>query len=462
MVEKGLNYMPRPMIHNFTQGPILRHLLIFSTPLMGANLMQMLYNMIDMVVIGQFVGKIGLSAVSIGGEVMNLATFIALGFSTAGQVILSQLIGAGRKEHIKETIQTMFVVLLSAAILLSGIGLLSIRQILEVINTPAEAMESALDYTRICISGLLFIYGYNLIGAVLRGLGDSKHPFLFICIASLTNLVLDLVFVAVFKLGVAGAALATVIGQGVSFLCSFLLLYRRQNEFGLDIRLNSFRVDRDILCQLIHLGLPMSLQSAAVSVSMMFVNSFINAYGVVASAATGAGFKLCTFISVVTQALASGGSTIVGQNLGAKKYERVSLFFWSSLAINLCFAALFSILTVLFPRKVFGIFTQEAEVLEMTMRFLPCAVIDYFGFAARSPTNALVNGSGHAGLNLFMGIMDGIVSRIGLAVLLGIVLNLGILGFWYGSACSGLVPFMIGLIFFLSGKWKAENNRSGA
>ena len=101
-------------------------------------------------------------------------------------------------------------------------------------------------------------------------------------------------------------------------------------------------------------------------------------------------------------------------------------------------------------------------MLEMTMRFLPCAVIDYFGFAARSPTNALVNGSGHARLNLFMGIMDGIVSRIGLAVLLGIVLNLGILGFWYGSACSGLVPFMIGLIFFLSGKWKAENNRSGA
>ena len=449
------------MIRDFTKGPILSQLILFALPLMGANLLQIVYNMVDMAVIGQFDGKIGLSAVSVGGEVLTLITFFAVGFSTAGQVILSQMIGAGRRDRISATIGTMFVVLLTGAVVISVVCGICVRPMLDAMNTPPEAFSAALQYARICSSGLIFIYGYNLIGAILRGMGDSRHPFLFIGLATVVNLGLDLLFVAGFQLGPAGAALATILGQGTSFICSLVLLYRRRAAFGFDFQRSSFQVDREILLQLLKLGLPMSLQSAAVTISIIFVSSFLNEYGVVVSAVSGLGFKVCTIISVITMALASAGSSIVGQNLGAGKNERVSCFFWLSLRINVCVAAVFSCITLLFPRFVFGIFTNDTAVLDMGMTFLPCAVLDYFGFALRSPTNSIVNGSGHARFNLFMGVMDGIVCRVSIALFLGIVMDMGVQGFWYGSALAGFVPFLIGFGFYLSGKWRQSNDVKG-
>ncbi len=446
----------KTMARDLTQGSVTKLLLTFAFPLLCSNLLQTVYNMVDMVVIGQFVGKTGLSAVSIGGDVLGLLTFLVMGFSNAGQVILSQYIGAGRHDRVKGTIGTMFTLTFGMALVLSVACGLFLDRFLILMNTPEECLQYAWDYSFICILGLVFIYGYNLVSAILRGMGDSKHPLMFIAVATVVNLVLDLAFVAGLGMGPGGAALATVIGQGVSFIWAIIYLYRRKEAFGFDFKLSSFRPDRAVLPQLVKLGLPMCLQSAAIHLSMLFVNSYINSYGVVASAVTGVGNKLGSITAVVTNALSTAGSSMVGQNLGAEKYHRVPKIIGVSAVLDMAFALVLTALTVFFPRAIFGLFNSDPEVLDMAMTYIPVAVLLYIGFAARSPFFALINGSGNAKLNLIVGLLDGVVCRVGLAMLMGLVMDMGIMGFWLGNAFAGYVPFLIGGVYFLTGRWKRK------
>ena len=442
------------IIRNLTQGSVTQLLLVFAFPLLCSNLLQTFYNMVDMVVIGRFVGKTGLSAVSIGGDVLHFLTFLVMGFSNAGQVILSQYIGAGQHDRVKGTIGTMFTVTFGMAVVLSIFCSIFLDNFLQLMNTPAECLQYTRDYSFICVLGLIFIYGYNLVSAILRGMGDSKHPFIFIAVATVVNLILDLVFVAGFGMGPAGAALATVIGQAVSFLWAIFYLYRHKEAFGFDFKLQSFRPDPVVLPKLVKLGLPMILQSAAINFSMLFVNSYINAYGVVASAVTGIGNKLGSITAVVTNALSTAGSSMVGQNIGAEKYHRVPKIIGVSAIFDVAFALLLSFLTVFFPRTIFGFFNSDPEVLDMAMTYIPVAVLLYMGFAARSPFFALINGSGNARLNLIVGLLDGVICRVGLAMLMGLAMNMGIMGFWLGNAFAGYMPFLIGGVYFLTGRWK--------
>ncbi len=442
------------IIRDLTQGSVTQLLLVFAFPLLCSNLLQTFYNMVDMVVIGRFVGKTGLSAVSIGGDVLHFLTFLVMGFSNAGQVILSQYIGAGQHDRVKGTIGTMFTVTFGMAVVLSIFCSIFLDNFLQLMNTPAECLQYTRDYSFICVLGLIFIYGYNLVSAILRGMGDSKHPFIFIAVATVVNLILDLVFVAGFGMGPAGAALATVIGQAVSFLWAIFYLYRHKEAFGFDFKLQSFRPDPVVLPKLVKLGLPMILQSAAINFSMLFVNSYINAYGVVASAVTGIGNKLGSITAVVTNALSTAGSSMVGQNIGAEKYHRVPKIIGVSAIFDVAFALLLSFLTVFFPRTIFGFFNSDPEVLDMAMTYIPVAVLLYMGFAARSPFFALINGSGNARLNLIVGLLDGVICRVGLAMLMGLAMNMGIMGFWLGNAFAGYMPFLIGGVYFLTGRWK--------
>lgn len=442
------------LIRDLTQGSVTRLLLIFAFPLLCSNLLQTVYNMVDMIVIGQFVGREGLSAVSIGGDVLHFLTFLVMGFSNAGQVILSQYIGAGNRDRIRGTIGTMFTVTFISAVGLTIVCYLGLDAFLHAMNTPAECFDYARQYGLTCVLGLVFIYGYNLVSAILRGMGDSKHPFIFIAVATVVNLVLDLVFVAGLGMGPFGAALATVIGQGVSFLWAIFYLYRHKESFGFDFKPASFKPDPEVLPKLIRLGLPMILQSAAINFSMLFVNSYINSYGVVASAVTGVGNKLGSITAVVTNALSTAGSSMVGQNLGAEKYHRVPKIIGVSMVIDLAFAALLSFLTICFPRTIFGLFNSDPQVLDMSMTYISVAVLLYVGFAMRSPFFALINGSGNAKLNLIVGLLDGVICRVGLAMLMGLAMGMGIMGFWLGNAFAGYMPFLIGGVYFLTGKWK--------
>lgn len=448
----------KSLANDLTVGSVPRQLIKFAAPLMASGLLQTVYNMVDAAVVGQVVGSSGLVAVSLGGDVLHTLTFVGMGFASAGQIIISQFVGAGQKENIKKMIGTLFTFIFGLAVILTGLGLAFSEQMLVWMNTPAEAWQHTMDYVVVCIAGLVFIYGYNLVGGILRGMGDSKHPFMFIAIATVVNIVLDILFVVVFPWGAFGAALATVIGQAVSFILSIVFLYRNRDRFGFDFARSSFRLHREMMVPMVKLGIPLVLQSAAIQVSRLFITANINSYGVMAAAVTGIGNKLDTMVNVFTGSMTAAGGTMVGQNIGAEKYNRVSKVIAYIFLVDLVVVVIMIGGLLLFPEAVFGVFVSEAETIAAAMAYIPVAVVCFASCTFRSPMFALISGSGNAKLNLTVGLLDGVIARIGLSVLMGEVLGMGIYGYWYGGALAGYVPFLIGGVYYLSGKWKTRKH----
>ena len=411
--------------------------------------------MIDMMIVGNVLGKSGLSAVSVGGDVSNFLTFVAMGFSNAGQVLIARYIGARERHKLGKFVGTMSSFLISCAVFLSVVGLLFQKEILQVMNTPPEALEGALHYSGVCMAGLVFIYGYNIVSAILRGMGDSKHPFIFISMEAVINLILDIVFVMGFGMGPGGAALATVISQAISFLTCAVFLTKNRQKFELNIGMREFlHWDKEMLSSLIKLGAPMAIKSASVQVTKLFVNSWINSYGVAVSAFAGIANKVASIANLISTAMNTAGSTMVGQNLAAKEYERVKKILKQLAILTLSVSTLMSVTVCLFPNEIFGIFTSESDVLVMAGGYVPIAVLVFYGSALRAVMNALINGSGNYKINFATAILDAIVLRIGLALLFGLALGMEHYGFWLGDALAGFTPFWIGLIFYFSGGWK--------
>ncbi|MDY5559294.1 MAG: MATE family efflux transporter, partial [Candidatus Heritagella sp.] len=405
--------------------------------------------------VGNVLGKSGLSAVSVGGDVSNFLTFVAMGFSNAGQVLIARYIGARERHKLGKFVGTMSSFLISCAVFLSVVGLLFQKEILQVMNTPPEALEGALHYSGVCMAGLVFIYGYNIVSAILRGMGDSKHPFIFISMAAVINLILDIVFVMGFGMGPGGVALATVISQAISFLTCAVFLTKNRQKFELNIGMRKFlHWDKEMLSSLIKLGAPMAIKSASVQVTKLFVNSWINSYGVAVSAFAGIANKVASIANLISTAMNTAGSTMVGQNLAAKEYERVKKILKQLAILTLSVSTLMSVAVCLFPNEIFGIFTSESDVLVIAGGYVPIAVLVFYGSALRAVMNALINGSGNYKINFATAILDAIVLRIGLALLFGLALGMEHYGFWLGDALAGFTPFWIGLIFYFSGGWK--------
>ena len=442
------------MTRDLTRGPVRSVLLRFTLPLFISNALQAVYNLVDMIIVGNYIGKAGMSAVSIGGDILHLLTFIPMGFSSAGQVIIAQAVGARQQDAVRKTIGTMFSFLLGFSVFMAVICYALRFSILGWLNTPAAAYAYTMDYTVTCIYGLVFIYGYNIVSAILRGMGDSKRPFLFIGIAALLNIVLDIVFVKYCGMAVFGAALATVIGQGVSFLVSVIYLYLRRQNFGFDFRPSSFRIDAKQFRKLLALGIPMAIQSAAVNLSKIVLTSWINMYDVTYSALAGVFNKLNIMCGVISQSFTTAGSSMVGQNLGARQFDRVKQTLLTILTISMCISGLFTIIMLVCPDVVYSMFTSDMDVLELASVLTLPVILNFYGSATRSVAFSLINGSGRSRLNLAVAMIDGVIARIGLAALLGFSLGLNCLGFWLGDALAGFMPMVIGLVFWLSGKWK--------
>ena len=447
----------KTMIRDLTQGPVVPLLFRFALPLFVSNALQAIYNLVDMVVVGNELGAAGMSAVSIGGDILHLLTFVAMGFSSAGQVIIARDVGSGRHDDIRRTIGTMFTFLLSVSVVIS-VGCFSIRHsVLRWLNTPSAAKAFTMDYMVTCICGLPFIYGYNIVSAILRGMGDSRRPFIFIAVAAVLNTVLDVLFVKYLGLQVFGAALATVIGQGVSFVASIVYLYRHRDSFGFDFKPASFRIDRPAFLRLLALGIPMAIQSAAISFSKIILMAWINLFDVTYSALAGIYNKINTMCSVITMSFTTAGSTMVGQNLGARKYRRVNHILATIMATGLALCLVGHAVMLLWPDAVYGIFTPDPKLLSVAAVLTVPIIFNFYGAATRSAAFSLINGSGRSGLNLAVALIDGVISRIGLAALLGFALHMDCFGFWMGDTLAGFVPLLIGSVFYLTGKWR-ENS----
>ncbi|MBR3714715.1 MAG: MATE family efflux transporter [Clostridia bacterium] len=447
--------MSNTQIKDFTKGNITSQLIVFAWPLFLSNLLQVIYNMVDMIIVGHMLGKTGTSAVSVGGDVSALLTFVAMGFSNAGQVIIARYIGAKRIDKLGKFIGTMSGFLMVCAMIISIVAIIFQDGMLLLMNTPKSAYEGAAAYSLICMIGLVFIYGYNIVSAILRGMGDSKHPFVFIGIAAVLNVILDTIFVIGLDMKAGGAALATVISQAVSFILCSIFLLKNKEKFHINVKPRDFvNWDREMLGDLVKLGTPMAIKTASIQVSKLFVNSWVNSYGTDVSAFAGIANKVGSISNLVSAAMNTAGSTMVGQNIAAGEFKRVKKILARLAVITLSIASAISLFAVFFPDLLFGIFSSDADVLKFAPKFIPIAVLLFFGSAMRAIMNALLNGSGNYRINFATAILDGIVMRIGLALLFGVALGMKHYGFWLGDALAGFTPFWIGIVFYFTGRWK--------
>jgi len=439
---------------NFTSGSIPKQLLIFMLPFMASNALQVLYSTIDMIIVGEYVGTPGLSAVSQSSQILNFATMVCFGFSNGGQVLISQALGAGKRKEMSRIIGTLFSLISIFAIALSVVFLTSKGWILDIMNIPAESYAFAEDYLIICGAGLFFTAGYNMVSAVLRGMGDSKRPFLFICIASGVNLVLDVLFTGIFKWEVAGAAWATIIGQAVSFLFSLWYLFRHKEEFGFDFSIESFKISKHYTKMILSLGTPMAIQSGCINLSMLYVSSMVNDVGVVASATFGVGIRIDDIINKVSQGIQFAALPMVSQNIAAGEQKRaVKVVHWSWI-YSAIMTVVAMIAYVVFGKQLFMIFSDDPAVHEMSGTFVKAILWMFPALAVMRGTGAFIQGIGNAKFSMVLALLDGVVLRIGLSWLFGIVLNWGFYGFVLGYSLAPYGNAIPGMIYFLSGKWK--------
>ena len=400
-----MKHHPHTLIADFTTGNVNRQLISFAMPMFLSHLLQIVYNMADMIIVGQTLGKVGLSAISVGGDIMNCMTFIAMGFSSAGQVLIAQYIGAKQHDKLSRFVATMSAALFGFACCVTGIGLLFRREIMELMHTPPEAFAEALSYAGISMAGIIFVYGYNAVSATLRGMGDAKHPFHFISLAALLNIVLDVIFVMQLGTGAKGAALATILSQGVSFLLCAGFICKNRERYHLSLTLGQFfHPEKEMLLSLLKLGVPMAIKNAAVQFSKlklgvpmaiknaavqfskMFVNSWVNSFGVAVSAFAGIANKINMSVNMMSNSVNTAGASMVGQNIGAAQYDRVRQIVFAVYRIMIAVAVAASFVIYFFPEQVYGIFTDDPAVIQIGYEYIPIAILAFFSCAGRSGT----------------------------------------------------------------------------
>lgn len=439
---------------NLTEGPIMKGLLMFAIPIVLTNLVQQLYSMVDLIVIGKFVGSIGTVGVNTGGEVADMLSPVAMGFSTAGQIYIAQLVGAREDGKVKQTVGTLLTFMLAISVILCMVMVVCCRPILELLNCPTEAIGQATAYMIITAFGTPFVFGYNAVCGILRGMGESKRPLYFILVAAVVNIVLDIILVAIFRLDAAGTAIATIFSQLGSFLAAFIFMWKNRERFDFEIKLSYFKIDGEILKILIRLGIPQVVRSIFVRCGMLWVNANANAFGLVVSAANSVGNKLQKFLEVFVQGIDTASASMIGQNLGAKKTDRAGKTTLCTVSATLVCATGCCLLCLFCPHQIFGIFTSDEQVINLGATFLRIFILHFYASAVTGSFQAMVTGSGFVELGFMLGILDGVICKIGFSMIFMYVFHMGYIGLWWGVACSRILNGCICIYYYMSGKWK--------
>ena len=407
---------------DLTQGSIFRLIVKFALPLLLGQLFQNLYNSVDSIVVGQFVGTTALAAVTGCGDISMLLVGFFNGLSVGAGVLFSRYFGAKDNEQLSRSIHTAvtFCLLLGLAMTAAGIALTP--ALLRLVDCPADVYAQGCNYLRIYFVGVLFTSLYNVGSGVLRAVGDSRSPFIYLVTSSVINILLDLFFVAALKMDVEGVAVATIISQ----LCSVTLVYRRlmgaQDVYRLELK--KLKMDRQLLGEVIHLGLPSALQSAIISSSNLFVQRYINAFGSSAMAGIGAGKKIDRFLLMICQSLGWTSTTFVSQNLGAKKRERVFASIRTCLVIGLAALLLMGIPVYVFAPQVVRLFSKDQSAISFGVNMIKVMTPFYFASLLYNVFSGAVRGFGRSVMvSLFS--VTGIVAvrQIFLAITMGISHN---------------------------------------
>jgi len=438
---------------NLSEGSVFKNLIVFAFPFFISSIIQSLYNIADMLIVGQFCGPASMTGVNIGGQVTFILTNIVVGFCVGASVLIGHYIGSGDKDSMKKATSTLLTLLAIIAFVITIVMLIFKDRVLHLIRTPQEAYAESSVYLTVTVIGIIFIFGYNALSAILRGMGDSKHPFYFVLIACVTNIVLDLIFVAVFKWAAFGAALATVISQTLSmFLCIWFMI---KNKFLFDFKLSSFKIDKEQFKRIFNIGLPTCVQNGVTSMSFLFITGVVNSFNnVIVSAAVGAAGKMFSFVILPMIAIGTSVATVSAQNFGAGKISRAAKACRSGIFISMILSYVLFIVLLIIPSPLMRMFSSDAEVIRNGVTYIRSSSFDFLIVPFVFCLNNLYIGGGHTKFTLFSSLISSILLRVPVSYILGKFTSLGLIGVGLGAPAASFGGLVILLIFLLTGKWK--------
>jgi len=442
---------------DMTTGSPYRLLLRYSVPLLIGNLLQQLYNVVDSIVVGRFVGQDALAAVGTSFPIMFLFVSMFIGVALGSTIIIAQYFGAREYDRMQRTVDTIYRAFIVSSLALSAIGFLLTRPMLGLINVPEEAMIHAVPYLQIIFLGTLPTFGYNINAGILQGLGDSRSLLLYLAIAVVSNIGLDLLFVVTFGLGTAGAALATVIAQMIAFLIG---VWHINKKMGLvRIRLKHSVMDWSILKDAVRLGVPAGISNMSYSLGTMLLQNLVNSYGTIFMAGFAAANKIDAFAFLPVMTLANATTTYVGQNVGAGRLDRVMKGVKASLVICAAITAVMVPLTLFYGPTLLSLFRNDPAVISAGMAYLTRMLPYIYLLAVMMVMSSALRGTGQAMIPLISQSLSLWVSRVPLSYLFAA--QFGRDAMFYSFPIGWVAGLLFLLPYFLSGRWKRRVMMAG-
>ncbi len=427
-------------ITDMTKGTPIKHILLFSLPLLLGNIFQQLYNMIDSVVVGNYVGANALAAVGVCGSLNFLFFSLSFGLGVGIGVIVSQYFGARDERRLRLTIANSSYVLIASSVTVCIIGLIFGRSILGLLGTPATLIDDSAAYLQITCMGIPFVALYNGVAAILRALGDSKTPLYFLILSSILNVIFDLTFVLGLGMGVRGVALATIICQAISAVASIIYAYKRVSYFKL--KLEDLKPNKEIILKSFRLGLPISLQNSMIAVSCMALQGVVNTFGDDVIAAYTITGRIEMLIQQPYSSISAAVTTYSGQNYGAKKPERIRKGFFQTMLVILAFSLFMLPLAYLFGENIIGFFVKDADVIALGAMALKITSPFYFGLGMIYLPRAVLNGCGDAGFAMINGLCE-VTCRLGYSYIFTNIPALGFRGIWLTTAITWVTTAVV-------------------
>jgi putative MATE family efflux protein len=439
--------------NDLTQGKVFTKLVLFAIPFLISNLIQSLYNVADMLIVGQFSGTESMAGVNIGGQVTFILTNTVIGLAMGGTVLIGQYMGARNQEALKKVIATLITLLTLLSLVITPVVILLRKPILELIRTPPEAFAESERYLVVTMIGVIFIFGYNALSAILRGMGNSKQPLYFVTAACITNIVLDILFVAILGWAAFGAARATIVSQALSvILC---IRYMVKNKFQFDFKLKSFTIYGEQLKQIFRIGLPTCLQNSVVGISFMFITAIVNIVGgVTASAGVGAVGKFNSFAFMPIIAMSASISAMSAQNFGAGRIDRAVAATRIGTIFSVIVSYAFFALVQLFPEAILRIFGNGPIMIQDGVIYLRTFALDFLIIPFVFCINGLLMGGGHTFFTLIINILSSVVLRVPVCYFFGMTLGWGLTGVGLGAPVASVGTLLIVIVYLCTGKWK--------
>ncbi len=415
---------------DMTTGNTVRHIIMFALPALIGNIFQQIYNIADSIIVGRFVGSSALAAVGASSSITFLFFALCNGIGNGGGVIVSQFFGAHKDDKVKNCIVNTGFIMIIVPVLFGIIGFISAPAALKLLDTPLEILADSTLYVRYMCVGLLFVSMYNYMAAMLRALGDSKSPLYFLILSTIINVFLDIMLVYNFHMGIAGAAVATIVSQSIAAVSCGIYAYRINPYFRL--RKRDFVLSLKMALSIIRLGVPMSLQFALIAISAMAVQRIVNSYGTTVVAAFTATGRIEQLIHQPYTTLGASLATYCGQNYGAKKYDRVYLGYKKGLLIMLCITAVMVFVMQLFGGPITSLFVSDSEVIAISALGLRITSLFYVALGIIYVVRGVLTGIGDAFFALFNGIVE-VIGRFTLPLIITQYLGMGATGVWLAT-----------------------------